>query len=174
MSSGARIPIVMISVLAALVLCRLIVYRLQLGTDPPSPEDRRSWHWIAAEPGANVYVGSRVRLSSGSSASVWVDRWYFDNPSGISIHVTELMEFDCNKRMMRTLSKLGQRSDVYEHANSTVVQTLTSWFPVGRRTPTDRVLAFVCAKMPATAVARELRAPLRRRSDVVLAQRESR
>lgn len=143
---GTRIPVVTVSVLAALVFFGLIAYRFQVRTDPPSPDDRRSWHWVAAEPGANVYVGSRVRLGAGSSASVWVDRWYFDNPSGISNHITEFME---------------------------VVQAPTSWSPVGRHTPTDRVISFVCAQMPASAVARELRV-LPPRSDVVLARREIR
>jgi hypothetical protein len=173
MPLGARIPVLTISVLAALVFVGLLVYRLQVRTDPPSPDDRRAWHWVAAEPGANVYVGSRVRLGSASNASVWVDRWYFDNPSGISVHITEFMEFDCDKRMMRTVAKLSQRTDVYERANPTVIQAPTSWSPVGRHTPTDRVISFVCAQMPASAVARELRA-LPPRSDVVLARREIR
>src|ERR1700683_672549 len=141
---GTRIPVVTVSVLAALVFFGLITYRFQVRTDPPSPDDRRSWRWVAAEPGANVYVGSRVRLGAGSRASVWVDRWYFDNPSGISIHIPEFMEFDCDKRMMRTVSKLGQRSDVYERANPPVVQAPTPWSPIGPHTPTDRVISFVC------------------------------
>jgi hypothetical protein len=142
-----RVVVLATSVLGSILLSALIVNWFYAKTNLPSPDDEGIWRWVAAESGANVYVDPRIQLNSGLTAGAWVDRSYFDNPSGISTHVTEFREFDCLKHATRTISRLEPLKRVHERASFTVMPSLTTWQTVSRRTPADHVLSFVCTKM---------------------------
>src|ERR1700683_3564854 len=142
-----RVSLVTTGALTSMLLFALIVKCFFGKTIPPSPDDEGAWRWVAAESGANVYVDPRVHLSSGLTAGAWVDRSYFDNPSGISTHLTEFREFDCLKHTTRTISRLEPIRRVHERASFTVIPSLTTWHAVVRRTPAAQVLSFVCTKM---------------------------
>jgi hypothetical protein len=143
-----RIPVVATTgVLASILLSAMNVNCFYGKTNVPSPEDEGAWRWVAAESGANVYVDPRIQLSSSSTAGAWVDRSYFDNPSGISAHVTEFREFDCLKHATRTISRLEPTRKIHEGVSFTVIPSLTTWHDVAHRTPGDHVLSFVCTKM---------------------------
>jgi hypothetical protein len=146
-----RISIVTTSVLASMLLFALIANCSFGNPSLPSPDDEGAWRWVAAESGANVYVDPRIQLNSDSTAGAWVDRSYFDNPSGISTHVTEFRVFDCLKHATRTLSRLEPLKRVHERASFAVTPSLTRWHTVARGTAAEHVLSFVCTKMTLSA-----------------------
>jgi hypothetical protein len=141
-----------VSLLALTLIVAACIYAVIAGpwrtsheSRPPSLDTPAAWEWVAAEPGANLYVS---REGSGapqqSLPSAWINRERSPGPASVGGSVLELRQFDCQRRTSRLRSLAHVYRDVNGAEQLEMTPESSGWSSVTPATSAEQVLYLIC------------------------------
>jgi hypothetical protein len=106
-----------------------------------------AWEWATAAPGANIYFSYRYARREGSIATVWIDSEYYRNLAGLDKSLIELMQFDCDRRTARPLSRPADSDAAFNGNHAATIDLSFAWQRARSGSVGERVAAAVCGRM---------------------------
>jgi|HubBroStandDraft_2_1064218.scaffolds.fasta_scaffold397380_1 hypothetical protein len=103
------------------------------------------WEWLAAEPGANLYVGRGAPEPSGSAAFAWIRRERLPSLASVGGDALELRQIDCQRRRSRLRAIATLYRDLDGLKQTTMIDDPGDWTPF-TRTQAGRILSLVCER----------------------------
>jgi hypothetical protein len=145
-------PMTRVSLLALMLITAAWIFaviagpwRTSHGPRPPSLDTPAAWEWVAAEPGANLYVS---REASGapqqSLPSAWINRERSPGPASVGGSVLELRQFDCQRHTTRLRSLAHVYRDVNGAEQLVLTPESSGWSLITPASSAEQVLHLIC------------------------------